>query len=447
MVASAEGSFAKISGTRPWKEAILWLSFLGPLFFATYLGTLEIVSWRDHVPVIVFDWERHIPFLAWTIVPYWSIDALYAIALFLPPTRDDLRVLALRLLTAQLIATAIFLIAPLRLTSVIPADTGAFAVFFGALGEVITKPFNMAPSLHIALLVILWAAYARYLPRRWHWAVHIWAVLIGLSVMTAFQHHFFDVPTGALLGLFCLWLWPDAGSSPVTTFELSRDPQRIRLAALYGGGSTLCFAAGTMLWGTGLWLWWPAVSLAFVSYAYAGGGAATFQKSASGDQSLAVRLMLWPYRVGAMINSRAWTHDCPAKIEVADDVWLGRIPAGPASGWAVIDLTAELQKRAGAGAWCSVPALDLVTVPVEVLRQAVRKIEDARTRRQSVLVCCALGFSRSAAAIAAWLVATGRARSGADAVAMVNRARPQARISEEQLYAIEALACAGVAYA
>ncbi|MBL8882768.1 MAG: phosphatase PAP2/dual specificity phosphatase family protein [Hyphomicrobium sp.] len=439
MFALAEGAPSQSSGKRPWTEALLWLSFLGPLFFATYLGSLEIVSWREHVPVVVFDWELHIPFLAWTIVPYWSIDALYAIALFLPPSREDLRTLAFRLLTAQLIATAIFLIAPLRLTSVIPADTGAFAFFYGALGEVITKPFNMAPSLHIALLVILWMAYVKYLPRRWHWAVNIWAVLIGASVMTAFQHHFFDVPTGALLGLFCIWLWPDAAPSPVTQFSPSHDRHCIRLATLYGVGALLCFAVGTLVWGTGLWLWWPAVSLAFVSYAYAGGGAATFQKSTYGHQSLAVRLLLWPYRLGALINSRAWTQALESRIEIAANVWLGRIPSQPASGLSVIDLTAEFIRPAGAGMWRSVPALDLVTVPPHLLREAAREIEYARTKHPPVLVCCALGFSRSAAAVAAWLVATGRANNGADAVVMIRRARPQIRISAEQLAAIDAL--------
>jgi membrane-associated phospholipid phosphatase len=46
--------------------------------------------------------------------------------------------------------------------------------------------------------------------KRWRWLVHIWAFLIGVSVLTAYQHHFVDVPTGALLGVACLRIWPDA---------------------------------------------------------------------------------------------------------------------------------------------------------------------------------------------------------------------------------------------
>jgi protein-tyrosine phosphatase len=40
-----------------------------------------------------------------------------------------------------------------------------------------------------------------------------------------------------------------------------------------------------------------------------------------------------------------------------------------------------------------------------------------------VLVCCALGFSRSACAVAAWLVSTGRSPSAAHAFASLRLAR------------------------
>ena len=54
-----------------------------------------------------------------------------------------------------------------------------------------------------------------------------------------------------------------------------------------------------------------------------------------------------------------------------------------------------------------------------------------------VLVCCALGFSRSAAAIAAWLLATRRAIGVAEAVEHVRRARPAAVLGPELLQALQ----------
>ena len=39
------------------------------------------------------------------------------------------------------------------------------------------------------------------LPRLAQWPLHIWFALVGVSVLTTYQHHFFDIPTGALLGV------------------------------------------------------------------------------------------------------------------------------------------------------------------------------------------------------------------------------------------------------
>ena len=60
---------------RPWRRAIAWLCLLGPFFFASYGAANWLAEQRAHVGAIVFAWEHSIPFVPWTIVPYWSIDA------------------------------------------------------------------------------------------------------------------------------------------------------------------------------------------------------------------------------------------------------------------------------------------------------------------------------------------------------------------------------------
>ena len=66
--------------------------------------------------------------------------------------------------------------------------------------------------------------------------------------------------------------------------------------------------------------------------------------------------------------------------------------------------------------------LDLVRPDADALAQAAQAIERLRAKGP-VLVCCALGYSRSACAVAAWLLASGRARDVGTAIATVRAAR------------------------
>jgi hypothetical protein len=175
------------AGERPWRRAALWLAGLAPFFYLTYGTANWLASLRPAVPAAVFGWERHIPFLDWTILPYWSINLFYGASLFVCTTPAELDRHGRRLLTAQVIAVACFLVVPLRFTFERPEAGGVARFLFDALTS-FDRPFNQAPSLHIALLVILWDLYARHLPGRWHPALHAWFALIGLSVLTTYQH-------------------------------------------------------------------------------------------------------------------------------------------------------------------------------------------------------------------------------------------------------------------
>ena len=74
----------------------------------------------------------------------------------------------------------------------------------------------------------------------------IWCVLIAASVLTTFQHHFIDIPTGALLGLFALWLFPAEGPLPFRDFAWTSAPKRRRLCGFYALGA-LALLAGAWL--------------------------------------------------------------------------------------------------------------------------------------------------------------------------------------------------------
>src|SRR2546425_5028766 len=96
------------------KTAVLALLALAPFFFLTYGFANWVTSRRADVGSVVFGWEHRIPFIAWTIVPYWSTDLFYAVSLFLCRTRTELRTHVKRLVAVQVLSVMSFLLFPLR---------------------------------------------------------------------------------------------------------------------------------------------------------------------------------------------------------------------------------------------------------------------------------------------------------------------------------------------
>jgi protein-tyrosine phosphatase len=65
--------------------------------------------------------------------------------------------------------------------------------------------------------------------------------------------------------------------------------------------------------------------------------------------------------------------------------------------------------------------LDLTSPPIQTLKDAAQAIQMTQ-QNGKVLVCCALGMQRSAAAVGLWLVQSGKAANGTEAVELLRRA-------------------------
>ncbi|MGT2433828.1 class I SAM-dependent methyltransferase family protein [Cupriavidus basilensis] len=111
---AGRGAAVAPAEARPWGLALVLLAGMGALFFSSYGLANWLASQRAEVPFFYFEWERRIPFVPWSIVPYWSIDLLYGLSFFLWRTRAELLVHARRLLAAQVISVACFIAFPLR---------------------------------------------------------------------------------------------------------------------------------------------------------------------------------------------------------------------------------------------------------------------------------------------------------------------------------------------
>jgi hypothetical protein len=244
-----------------------------------------------------------------------------------------------------------------------------------------------------------------------------------------------------LLGLSAVWLFPRDAGSPLANFTMSGDPKSRRLGIYYLCGAVAFLGLGalcTPLSAAALLLLWPAVALAIVAVGYFGAGPQIFQKRVDGRATLASRWLLAPYRLGALINIRLWTRRMPASVVIADGVHLGRFPRRhEADRFAtVIDITGELLRPGGTRArWCSFPTLDLTALDKIQTLAAANLVEDAR-QQGPVLVCCALGFQRSACVIVGWLLISRRCENPAEALRLIERAGWRVHLPAESIHAI-----------
>lgn len=175
------------------------------LLFAAVYGGANWLAARHAAPFRYYAaWEQDTPFVPEMIYVYFSIGLLFWVPLFL---LDDTRLRRLGIAAAacMLLAGIVFVLAPGTTGFASqPALTGPWeTILFDAL-HTVDKPFNTAPSLHVALSTLL------VLVTRQDTAVtslrivlFAWLGAIMVSVLLVHQHHLFDVLTGALLGAAC----------------------------------------------------------------------------------------------------------------------------------------------------------------------------------------------------------------------------------------------------
>src|SRR5206468_2207115 len=98
----------------------------------------------------------------------------------------------------------------------------------------------------------------------------------------------------------------------------------------------------------------------------------------------------------------------------------------------VLDLTAEFSETKPLREidYRNIAVLDLTPPTTAQLMEMARFIAD-RTSRGIVYVHCKIGYSRSAAAVAAYLIMSGKAATAEEAFAAIRRVRPSIVIRAE----------------
>jgi protein-tyrosine phosphatase len=408
---------------------------LSILFLAVYSSCNWIAAHRAHVGSIYFEWERHIPFVSWMILPYMSLDLFFIGAPFLCRTNNELRVFSRRIVAAILVAGIFFLIFPLRFAFPRPDANGWLGVLFNWFRGM-DAPYNLLPSLHAALLLLVADVYARHLRGSARIAAISWFVLIGFSPIFTYQHHVIDIASGFVLAAYCFYFLPDRRFVlPVT--------KNGRIGAYYGTGAAMLFGLAPLFWPWGAGLVWPAIALAIVAGSYFGAGPGIFRKT-HGRLPWSTRFALAPCLAGQYLSLLYYKEQCRPWDAVTPQVWIGRrlsrreTKRALRSGvTAVLDLSAELSESEPFrnSDYHNILVLDL-TAPTQSQLFDIGRFIANRAWNGVVYVHCKIGYSRSAAAVAAYLIMSGRANTATEAFDIIRRARPGIVIRPEVIAAL-----------
>lgn len=167
------------------------------VFIAVYNFCTWYASSLDNVSSFIFEFEKSIPFLPLSIIPYMTSGIFFCLVFFLCKNKNQLKVLTWRMLFVIIVAGIFYIVAPLRFSFIKPEVSHIILGVPFSFLKAFDSPFNQSPSLHIGFAFIFWSVF-RDLPK-WRVFFMIWLILLGISTLTTYQHHVIDILSGAIL--------------------------------------------------------------------------------------------------------------------------------------------------------------------------------------------------------------------------------------------------------
>lgn len=383
------------------KKKAFALSLCSAVFAVVYNFSMWQVSKLQNVPSFVFDFEKNIPFLSWTIIPYMTSGVFLCLIFFLCETKKQLQILTKRMLFITVIAGFFFLVFPLKFLFPKPDVTDSFLDFNYRFLEIFDSPFNQSPSLHIAYAYVFWTIF-RTLQRRWRSVLMIWLIILGISTLTTYQHHFLDVLTGSVLAHLSFIIFPvEKNNSEFRNFHVAN----------------FYFLFGWMLLSVSLILneffglfWfiliWPALVLFVIGYHYQRNNV-DYLKDKSGNIALYKRLFYLPHLIIYWIFWLLLRKN-KSPIEILPNVFISsRLSKNDLENFVinnktiVYDLSAEIEENPKVkeiSTYYSAPYLDIGIFDITETEFLITQITENYKQLPEdgkILIHCTMGFTRS----------------------------------------------------
>ena len=191
------------------KLKIKYTIFISIFFVILYKGAEFYAYTVDNVPSYFMDWERNIPFLPIFMLPYMTTQVFFLATIFLEKNESSLKLLIKRAAFLIAVSTALFVIFPMKFYFPKPeVDNQILKSFFYILGK-IDSSFNQCPSLHVSFAFLSAEVYCREVKSKFLKSFFgIWGLLLAISVLFVYQHHFIDFVGGTLIFLITCIIFP-----------------------------------------------------------------------------------------------------------------------------------------------------------------------------------------------------------------------------------------------
>lgn len=390
------------------KERIVWTIYLGVVFFLLYGSSNNFASLTGPHDSYFMNWETSIPFIEVFIIPYMSSDVMFCVALLLTQTRFQLRVLSLRIFTVVVLSTLIFVLFPLQFSFEKP-EIETFNILFKMLEADLS--FNQLPSLHISLSIILWFSMKETVKNDLiKILLLIWFILIGISTLVVYQHHFIDLPTGIIMGLFIVYLIPSNKENKWNNSFTT--PRSIKMGLIYLIVSVIsviiAFNIEEILFKclfTYLFL-----SYFLLSSIYSFGW--IFLLTNKNNKSNVFQLVIFfPYFIVSYLTWYYYKNKLSLYSKVNDNFYIGRQPSKEElkelkelGVTKVINLASDQQYHLKLKNTINFSCLDMTIQSTKKLNLILEEINESLKNNEKVFLHCTLGMSRTIIVLSSYLI-------------------------------------------
>ncbi len=370
------------------------------LFSLVYNFNAWYTSTLDNVPSFVFSFEKYIPFIPWTIIPYLTSGFFFVTVFFFCKNNDQLITLFKRLLFIIIVAGIFYFLFPLKFSLLKPDTNNALLQLLFQFIKNVDSPYNQAPSLHIAFAFIFWTVFRNFKKRRNLFA--IWLGFLGLSTLTTYQHHLIDVLTGAILAHISFIIFPRNQNN----FQ----SRNFHIANYYFLGGWIVIIISLLLNESYnsyyIILLWPSLILFLIGYHYQKNNV-RFLKNTYGNISFYKKVFYFPYLATywffwMFFRKNKKTIEILPKIFISsklDKLEIQNFNLNQNT--LVYDFSAELEENSiikENSQYFSVPILDVGTFEIVDIKKIVLEISENYKQLPSdgkILIHCTMGFSRS----------------------------------------------------